>query len=55
VLQGKWKKLEIASQTAAEIKGHGDTGYFRAWKEGASVYHLEGLKSLIQGPQSPVH
>ncbi|HWY49343.1 MAG TPA: hypothetical protein VNX70_18290 [Bryobacteraceae bacterium] len=55
VLQGKWKKLEIASQTAAEITGHGDTGYFRAWKEGASVYHLEGLKSLIQGPQSPVH
>jgi len=55
VLQGKWKKLEIISQTAAEITGHGDTGYFRAWKDGASVYHLEGLKSLIQGPQSPVH
>ena len=48
VLKGKWKKLEIASQTAAEITGHGDSGYFRAWKDGASVYHLEGL-------QSPVH
>ena len=47
VLQGKWKKLEIASQTAAEITGHGDTGYFRAWKDGASVYHLEGLKSPV--------
>jgi hypothetical protein len=55
VLQGKWKKLEIASQTAAEITGHGDTGYFRAWKDGARVYHLEGLHSPIPGPQSPVH
>jgi hypothetical protein len=55
VLQGKWKKLEIASQTASEITGHGDSGYFRAWKAGASVYHLEGLQSPIQVLQSPVH
>ena len=55
VLKGKWKKLEVASQTAVEITGHGDTGYFRAWKDGASVFHLEGLQSPIQGPQSPVH
>jgi hypothetical protein len=48
VLEGKWKKPEIASQTSTEIAGHGDSGYFRAWREGASVYHLEGL-------QSPVH
>jgi hypothetical protein len=48
VLQGKWKKLEVASETPAEITGHGDTGYFRAWRDGGSVYHLEGL-------QSPVH
>jgi len=55
VLEGKWKKLEVASQTVTEIQGHGDTGYFRAWKDGASVYHLEGVASPIQGPQSPVH
>ena len=48
VLEGKWKKPEIAPQTSTEIVGHGDSGYFRAWREGASVYHLEGL-------QSPVH
>jgi hypothetical protein len=48
VLEGKWKEPGIASQTSTEIAGHGDSGYFRAWREGASVYHLEGL-------QSPVH
>jgi hypothetical protein len=47
VLEGKWKKLEVASQTESEIAGHGDSGYFRAWREGASVYHLEGLKSPV--------
>lgn len=47
VLDGKWKKLEVASQTPAEITGHGDSGYFRAWRDGARVYHLEGLKSPV--------
>ena len=48
VLQGKWKKLdEAASQPPSEISGHGDSGYFRAWREGATVYHIEGLKSSI--------
>jgi hypothetical protein len=47
VLKGKWKKLEIASQSATEITGHGDSGYFRTWKDGASVYQLEGLKSPV--------
>ena len=55
VLEGKWKKLEIASQTATEIAGHGDSGYFRSWRDGAGVYHLEGLHSPIPTPQSPVH
>jgi hypothetical protein len=55
VLQGKWKKLEVSSETVTGIAGHGDTGYFRAWKDGASVYHLEGVESPVQGPQSPVH
>jgi hypothetical protein len=47
VLEGKWKKLEVTSQTATEIAGHGDSGYFRAWREGPNVYHLEGLKSPV--------
>ena len=54
-LEGKWKKLEVASESATEITGHGDTGYFRSWRDGARVYHLEGLHSPIPGPQSPVH
>jgi hypothetical protein len=55
VLERKWKRLEVASQTVTEIRGHGDTGYFRAWKDGASIYQIEGLASPLQGPQSPVH
>ena len=47
VLKGKWKKLDIASQSATEITGHGDSGYFRIWKDGARVYQLEGLKSPV--------
>lgn len=48
VLEGKWKKLEVTTPGTGEITGHGDSGYFRCWRDGVSVYHLEGL-------QSPVH
>ena len=48
VLRGKWKKLDLDSVTASQIEGRGDGGYFRAWTDGATVYHLEGL-------QSPLH
>lgn len=47
VMKGKWKKLEVASETPTQIDGHGDSGYFRAWREKATVYHLEGLKSPL--------
>lgn len=47
VLRGKWKKLEIESETDSAIAGHGDTGYFRAWIEGTTVSHLEGLQSPV--------
>ncbi len=43
VLRGKWKNLEIQAQTPTRLEGHGDTGDFRAWIEGATVNHLEGL------------
>ncbi len=48
VLHGKWKTLEIESETATAITGRGDSGYFRVSMEGAVVSHLEGL-------QSPLH
>ncbi len=47
VLRGKWKQLDIESQTATRIEGRGDGGYFRAWIEGATVKHLEGLRSPL--------
>jgi hypothetical protein len=47
VLRGKWKQLDIESQTATRIEGRGDDTYFRVWIEGATVRHLEGLKSPV--------
>jgi hypothetical protein len=47
VLQGKWKKLDMESQTASELTGHGDSGYFRAWLDGSTVNHIEGSKSPL--------
>jgi len=47
VLQGKWKKLDMESQTASELTGHGDSGYFRAWLDGSTVNHIDGWKSPL--------
>jgi hypothetical protein len=47
VLRGKWKQLDLESQTATEIEGRGGGGYFRVWTEGATVKHLEGLRSPL--------
>jgi hypothetical protein len=47
ILQGKWKKIDIHLETPARVEGRGDTGYFRIWREAASVYHLEGWKSAL--------
>ena len=47
VLEGKWKKLEITSETPTRLEGRGDTGYFEAWIEGATVQHLEGWRTPL--------
>jgi hypothetical protein len=47
VLRGKWKNLQIQSQTATRVEGRGDAGYFRVWLDGAAVNHLEGWKSPL--------
>jgi hypothetical protein len=43
VLKGKWKRLEIATQTATELTGTGDNGKFQVRLSGTSVQDLEGL------------
>jgi len=44
VLKGKWKKMEVASATAAEISGTGDSGRFTVRLSGTSVQSIEGLR-----------
>lgn len=43
VLKGKWKQLDISSQTETELAGSGDSGRFQVRLAGTSVQSLEGL------------
>ncbi|MBM3813663.1 MAG: hypothetical protein FJW20_18720 [Acidimicrobiia bacterium] len=45
VLQGKWKTFEVASESATEISGRGDDGYFRLTVNGSTLTSMEGLES----------
>ena len=47
VMQGKWKKLEIAKETPDLLEGQGDSGYFRVWLDGMSVHQIEGWKTPL--------
>jgi hypothetical protein len=47
VMQGKWKKLEIAKETPDMLDGQGDSGYFRVWLDGMSVHQIEGWKTPL--------
>jgi hypothetical protein len=47
VMQGKWKKLEITSETPAMVEGLGDSGYFRVWMDGDTVNQIEGWKTPV--------
>lgn len=47
VMQGKWKKLEIANETPAIMEGQGDSGYFRVWIDGDTVNQIEGWQSPL--------
>ncbi len=44
VLKGKWKKMEVASATPAEVSGSGDSGRFTIRLSGTSVQSIEGLR-----------
>ena len=48
VLRGKWKAVELKTDSPSRLEGHGDTGDFSAWLDGATVNQLEGW-------QSPLH
>ena len=43
VLQKKWKKMEILSESPDEIRGNGDDGAFVLKRMGAVATSLEGL------------
>ena len=47
VMQGKWKKFEIASETPDRLEGRGDSGYFRVWVDGVTVNQIEGWKTPV--------
>ena len=47
VMQGKWKKLEIANETPDRLEGRGDSGYFRVWVDGVTVKQIEGWKTPV--------
>jgi hypothetical protein len=47
VLRGKWKTVQVESESASELAGHGDSGYFRAWVDGSTVNQIEGWKSSL--------
>jgi len=42
VLEKKWKKFELGSETGANLEGLGDSGYFRVSLDGAAVSSVEG-------------
>ena len=43
VLKGKWKHLDIATQSATELTGAGDSGKFQVRLLGTSVQDIEGM------------
>ncbi len=43
VQKGKWKRVEMSSESEAEVRGKSEDGYFRTWVEGARVHSVEGL------------
>ena len=44
VLKGKWKNMEVASQTETEVRGSGDSGRFTLRISGTTVQTIEGLR-----------
>ncbi len=47
VMRGKWKRMEITSETSDRVEGRGGSGYFRVWVDGDAVNQIEGLKTPV--------
>jgi hypothetical protein len=47
VMRGKWKTVEITSETPERLEGRGDSGYFRVWVDGVMVNQIEGWKTPV--------
>ncbi|MBV9771707.1 MAG: hypothetical protein JOZ32_19205 [Bryobacterales bacterium] len=47
VMQGKWKQLEITTNTPLLMVGRGDSGYFRVWVDGVTVNQIEGWNAPV--------
>jgi hypothetical protein len=44
VLEGKWKRMDIADESGSEVSGTGDTGRFVLRLKGTTVQSIEGLR-----------
>jgi hypothetical protein len=44
VLKAKWKKMEIATNSSAEVAGSGDSGKFQLRLAGTTVQCIEGMR-----------
>lgn len=49
VLEGKWKEMEIASETPERLAGEGDDGHFEIEVRGTVVSSLEGTEQRPSG------
>ena len=47
VLKGKWKQMNIATDTPTSLTGSGDDGDFRVWLAGTRFSSVEGLPSAV--------
>jgi len=48
ILEGKWKKLQVSSETETVLTGQGDDGWFRVNIEGNIVRSTEGWEKPVQ-------
>jgi hypothetical protein len=48
ILEGKWKKLRVATDSESVLAGEGDDGWFRVNVEGKLVRSTEGWESPVQ-------
>lgn len=48
VLQGKWRACQLLTDTASELGGRGDIGFFTTRQDGVYVTSLEGIHDQVE-------